>query len=187
VEHLQLIGAIIGLFAYVPLFVSIYNGKKQNFATWLLWSILDIILVSSLILQGGNYLLSLGYTIGAIAITILLISKKFVTWTWFETMITALAIVCMTIWWMSGPQAGTIASSLALAVASIPLQIHAAKHPESMPTLPYAFFLLANILSFIGGISWTIEERFFPGSSIVVTLLMLLLILRKYRRTKVDT
>lgn len=183
-EQLQIIGAIIGLCAYIPLFIDVQNGKEQSFATWLLWSILDALVVASLIYQHGNYKLSLGYMTGAIAITILLIYQRKVSWTWFETMIAILAIICMAVWWYSGPKAGTVASSLALAIASIPLQIAVLKNPKDAPILPYILFLVANIVSFLGGKSWTIEERFFPGSAIIVTLLVLLLAMRKPKTVK---
>jgi hypothetical protein len=182
-SYLQLIGAIVGLIAFIPLIADISKDKNnetnQNFATWILWAILDGIAAVTTIFQSGNFWLPLGYSFGGFAITILLIYRKRISWTKFESLIAVLVTICLSIWWYVGDKAGTLASTLAVMIASIPQLIDIAKNPSSTPRLVYFLFGLGGFLSFIGGKSWTIEERLYPANVIIVCFTALWLSTRK--------
>lgn len=179
-NYLQPAGGIIGLVAYTVLIVALFKtSTKQSFAAFLLWAMLDIIATITTIIEGGNYWLALSNAIGSSVITIILIFKKQVSWTWIETMTAGLVVACLIVWYTTGERAGIIASSLAVVIASIPQMVETFKKPANTPTSSYAIFLLANIVSLLGGRSWTIEERFYPACSIFLCLLIVVLSLRK--------
>jgi len=175
VKHsLQLLAGMIGFFAYVPLaFFILKNRAVQSFAAFFLWALLDSIATAATILHDGNYWLPLSNVIGSATIAVILISKKQVSWSWIETMTTFLVFVCLATWYTAGEKAGIIASSLAVVFATVPQMVETYKKPGNTPLKVYYIFLTANIISFAGGLSWTIGERFYAGCSIFLCLMII--------------
>ena len=176
-------GSLLALITYFPLWYQIKVGKtEQNRLTWGLWAALDIIATLTIVIQKGNFLLPVAYVIGSI-VTVYFISRtgKKATWTWFETMVTVLVIICMIIWCLVNSRAATIASSSALLIAGIPQLVDAWKRPQEMPFLVYASYVIANGLSTAGGKNWSIEERFYPATATILCFLFIVVIfVRKY-------
>src|ERR1035437_856764 len=134
-DLLQLVAGIIGIVASIPLLFGIYKNKVElNFAAFMLWALLDAIAAITIILQHGNYKLVLGYAFSASIVAISLAIKKQVKWSWIETLTTGLVVICLFIWYKSGDKAGTIVSSLAVIIASIPQIIETFLKPEKTPT-----------------------------------------------------
>lgn len=179
-EYLQLLGAIIGLSANIPLLIGIYKNKvEQNFVTWTLWFFLDFISVTTIFLQDGNYYLPLVYTIGSFSVACLVAFKKQFTWTWIETLVTILVFICIIVWWKIGPRAATIASVAAMVIASIPQIYATALRPSMAPTKIYLLFCLASILSLLGGTEWSVEQKLYPAGILSFALLITILSMRK--------
>ncbi|MBC7934715.1 MAG: hypothetical protein H7Y86_05060 [Rhizobacter sp.] len=170
---LQIIAGIIGFITYCFLCFKILKSKaEQNFAAFLLWAILSIITTITVSIEEGNYWLSLGNVLGETAIAILLIVKKKIAWKWIETLTALLVIICLVIWFFAGEKAAIVSSSLATIIASVPQMASTYKKPSQTPTGIYVSFLLANLLSLYAGKSWTIEERFYPASAVVICLVI---------------
>ncbi len=177
---LQLLAGIIGISANVPLFLGIVHSRiEQSFAAFMLWALLDTIAAVTTIFQHGNYMLPLGYSFTASAIAIALVVKKQLRWSYVETLTSFLVLICLAIWFFVGDEAGTIASSLAVIIAGIPQAVEIYKKPQSLPFWVYLAYLVAAILSFLGGKTWTVEERFYSGSVIFLTLGIILISFRK--------
>jgi|JI9StandDraft_2_1071091.scaffolds.fasta_scaffold04890_3 hypothetical protein len=184
-DYLQPLSGAIGILAYALLIIALFRTKtEQSFAAFLLWALLDGIATVTTILEHGNYWLALSNAIGSTVITILLMYKKQVSWSWVESMTAVLVVICLIIWYTTGEQAGIIASSLAVVIASIPQMVDTYKKPEATPTYIYLVFLTANILSFIGGSAWTIEERFYQVCAIFLCVVIGVFSLRKKRTTR---
>ena len=182
---LQIVGGVIGFSAYFPLTAGILKGAvRQSFAAFFLWAMLDTIVTATTILQGGNYWLPLSNVVGSVTITVLLIVKKQVSWSRIETMTAILVTACLIIWYTTGEDAGIIASSLAVLIASIPQMVETYRNPKATPLNVYLIFLTANILSFFAGKSWTIEERFYAGCSIFLCVMIVILSSRRARNFK---
>ncbi|GAB3226735.1 hypothetical protein [Spirosoma arcticum] len=183
-DYLPQIAGLIGLSGYVVLFVGLLKTKiEQSFAAFMLWAMLDIIATITTILEEGNYWLALGNAAGSTAITGLLVIKKQVSWSWIETMTALLVLVCLVIWFTTGEKAGLIASSLAVIMASVPQLVATYKKPWTTPTAIYVVFLIAAILSFIAGKSWTIEQRFYSGCAVFLCSVIVLFSLRKAHKS----
>lgn len=172
---------ILALGAYVPLWKQIRSGTaKQNLLTWILWGMLDAIASGTIIVQSGNFVLAAAFAIGSLltAVVIAHSDRKFL-WTWFETMVTLLVTTCLLVWYVSGSRVATIASTTALFVAGIPQLKDAWRRPEEVPTLPYAVWAVADILSLAGGKTWSIEERLYPLSALIICFAIAAVSLRK--------
>lgn len=177
---LQLLAGILGIIAYLPLIIGILKSKiEQSFAAFMLWGMLDTIATLTTILEGGNFWLPLSNAVGSNVMAILLVVKKQVSWSSIETLTSVLVVICLTIWYVAGETAGILSSSLAVVIASIPQMVETFKAPETTPTGPYVIFLTANIIAFIGGEAWTIEERFYPACSIFLCVVIVLFSIRR--------
>lgn len=176
-------GSLLALLTYFPLWYQIKIGTtEQNRLTWGLWGALDIIATITIIAQKGNFLLPAAYVIGSV-MTVYFISRtgKKSAWTWFETMVTLLVIICMVIWYFVNSKAATIASSSALLIAGVPQLVDAWRRPHEMPFLVYVSYTIANGLSTAGGKNWSVEERFYPATAAVLCFLFVVVIFaRKY-------
>ena len=171
----------IAVLIYVPLSIRVFAGKvKQNFATWLLWAILDGIAAATIALQDGNFVLPAVYALGSAGVTLSILRSKNFQWTWFETMVVCLVVVCLIVWGVSGARVATVASTLAVSIAAVPLMIEAWKEPWDQPFFTYSGFLVVSILAVIAGKSWTIEERLYPTACIVINIAVLACVARKF-------
>lgn len=173
-DILRISSGVLGLLMYVPFVVRILKdgGKGQSFAMWALWAVLDSTMTISLIVQGGNYLLTAGFSIGSIILALILLAKRRAVWSWFETLILASVVICLGVWKVSGPKMATVATTAAILIAGIPGAVELWRHPEAAVGRIWAGYAVANLLALFGGRSWTIEERLAPAVFTLQTLLM---------------
>jgi hypothetical protein len=181
--------ASLAIALYFPLCFKILRGDvRQNFATWALWTLLDVVVAGTLMVQHGSYSLAVAYTLGgAITVSCILVARGGALWTKFESFVASLVIICVILWSLSGPMIGTIASTLAMVIAGIPQLIETYRNPWSSPFGIYAGYFFANVLAAIGAKSWAIEERFYPCMAAAFCLLIALFAARRFsaRRTEV--
>ncbi len=176
-----LLGAVIGIVTYFPLCFKISRGLKQNLLTWILWAVLDGITFVSVFLQSGNFWLPGAYMLGSTSVAItLLVKKQERFFGWFEWTISFLVVACMVVWYFAGNQMTTVAGTIAVTLAGIPLFKDAYDRPEEIPLGTYTFFLVANFLSTMGGKDWSIEERLYPAACTAYCLILVLLALRRF-------
>jgi hypothetical protein len=179
-ESAQLLSGMIGILAYGLLIRALlHTSTEQSFAAFLLWALLDLIATITTMLAGGNYWLALANVAGSTAVTLVLIYRKQVSWSWVESTTSVLVIICLAAWYISGERAGIIASSLAVVIASVPQMVDTWRKPDATPLVVYLVFLTANIVALIGGRAWTIEERFYACCGIFLCSVIVLFSLRK--------
>jgi len=169
--------------AYSLLGRSIASGEsEQNLTTWGLWAVLDGIVTASIIAQGGSWGIPATYATGSMVIALAIARFGKARWTWFETMIASMVVICMIIWSLSGARNATIASTAAVVIAGVPQLFEAWEKPEDSPFSVYLLFALANILATAGAKSWSIEERFYPGVCFILCASYLVVMSRKFFR-----
>lgn len=172
---------LLALTLYIPLVWQILSRKvTQNLATFILWGTLDAVAAMSLFTQHGNWYLPAAYVGGCLLVIGSLIYVRTMKWTWFETLISVMVIVCIIGWWQSGPRMATILSTAGVVIAGLPQLWDSYTEPETQPFVIYWGFVLVNVLSTLGGKSWIVEERLYPASCAVLCFLVVLAISRKF-------
>ncbi|MBU6427211.1 hypothetical protein KGQ27_03165 [Patescibacteria group bacterium] len=165
------LSSLIALLLYYPLISGILKGEiKQSVATWILWVSLDTIALVSIIMQKGNYLLLVFYCTCGTIVTLSLVYKRLFSWTRFESFVLGLVVICLVVWGLSGSRWATIASTIAVCISGAPQIRDSWRTPDRTTGLIYMGYVLANSLSFFGGKTWTIEERFYPGMMALLCL-----------------
>jgi len=173
-DALKVSSGVLGLLMYAPLIRHAlrHNGAGQSFAMWALWAVLDTTLTLSIVVQHGNYLLPAGFAVGSMILSLILFAKGRFLWGRFEYTITALVIVCLCVWALSGSQMATIASSLAIVIAGLPAVVELWRNPQRGIAHVWLGYAAANLLALFGGSDWSIEERFAPGVFVAQTLVL---------------
>ena len=177
----MVLGCAITTITYVFLCYLLRKGQViQNFTSWILWAILDIILAAAVIHQNGNWPFIATYVLGCITVASTVYKTSIIQWTWYENLITGLVILCMVVWAISGAWTATIAGTFAVVVAGIPQLKDVWKKPKENSIFIYLGFLAGNIFSTAAGKDWSVEERFYPASMVLFCLLYVLGIGQKY-------
>ena len=171
---LKITAGLLALLLFIPLIIGILKdgAEGQSCATWFLWGLLDTVLTISVIQQHGNFLLPLGFSIGDVLLVVLLLAKGKLRWGKFETGILVMVIGCIVGWKMAGPKIATVAATMGICLAGLPGLFAMLKHPQRKVGNVWAGYILANALSFFGGTTMTIEERFAPGVFVLCSLAM---------------
>jgi len=174
-EILKLAGGLLALALFVPMILEIVRtrGAGQSFATWALWAILDVILTITLWLQHGNYLLSLGFAVGGVFLSVVLLAQGGWAWGKFETVIALMVFVSLAVWKFSGSRNAMIAVTTAICLAGIPGFVEMLRKPQPAAGKLWAGYTVANGLAFFGGTAMTLEERLAPTAFTGLSLLML--------------
>jgi hypothetical protein len=173
-DALKIAGGLGALVLFVPMAVEMIKdgGAGQSFATWMLWAALDTILTISLFLQRGNYLLPLGFAVGGIVLTTLLLVKGRFAWGRMDSVILVLVFGCLIGWRLGGAKTAAVAATTGICLAGIPGLVELWWNPQRKVGNIWGWYVLANGLVFLGGTSITLEERFAPGVFAVFSLLM---------------
>ena len=171
---LKIIGGVGTVLLFIPMAIQTVkeNGAGQSFATWILWAALDTILAISTIMKDGNYLLPLGFSIGGVAMTVLLLLKRRFAWEKLDNLVLGLVVVCLVVWYLTGARTAIIASTLATSLASIPGLIELWQRPQRRVANLWGWFAITNAVSFFGGTAMSIEEKFTPAIFTVLSLMM---------------
>lgn len=174
-DILKIIGGVGTLLLFIPLIIeTLRNSAGQSFATWLLWAALDSILTISTFLKHGNFLLPMGFAIGGVIMTVLLVVKGRFAWKRLDSLILCLVIGCLIGWKLGGVKTAIVAATLATCLASVPGLIEMWRDPQRKLANIWGLYALANVVSFFGGTAMTIEERFTPAVFSLLSLLMCL-------------
>ncbi len=161
-----LAGSVIAAITYVFLCVGVIMGTPQSFSTWIMWALIDIIAAISIASKGGSFLLPTVYAAGStlIFVSILIKFRKF-EWTWFETMIAGLVVICLAIYGVFGGIFGTIAATISVGIAGVPQFGEFWSNPEKnswQVFMVYSGFLASNVLTTLGGKNISIQEIYYP-------------------------
>ena len=175
-KFLGILSVAVGASAYIYMVIMTSRGTGEGLSltTFLLWSMLAWITGFTTMKQGANPAVPFIYAVGATATTIVLLYKGRVGWTYFDSLIAVLVVLCAVLWLTRGAKWALTLSVIAAVIAAIPFIIVTWKAPSSSPIIANSGFFFANILSFASAKAWTLEARLYPGANIVVCGLLVL-------------
>ena len=186
-EIIGILGGLVVLAAHIPLYIAILRKTATpSFATWSMWSVMAIILLSSQIMAGKQDPWGmLAVTVGTIGAAILLIVRGKKKWEMFDTFCLSLVAVAITIWVIAGPAVAQIASFSALVIAGIPTIKNVWKDPRNENRLTWGMFALGFGMTVIAVNDWSnLIIWFQPVGSTAFNLMIFALTLRRKPGTK---
>ena len=164
----------IVLISYSPLVYGVVtdNHSGQSFATWALWTTLDIITLSIAIKERKSYMVILTvFTMLGFVMTTILFAKHMISWGTKETIVCGAVIVSFAGWYYfqllkKDSWSATITATATEITAGIPLLIEIWKNdsPQTTTLLSFSGLFIANCLSIYGAKAWTVQDRLFSTS-----------------------
>lgn len=107
------------------------------------------------------------------------------TWTWLETLISILIIVCISVWIKKGIHQAVLWGIISESVVGFYLMIKTFNFPVVQYNLPgYLLFLLACIIALYMASDWSLEEVGYPISEIILTSLTIIPLIKKWKKEK---
>ena len=150
-----------------------------NVVSWILWTILDVVLVITAIAAGNKRpWLPLGYTFGAALVTIILWNRGLWEFGFAEGISILGVVTALVVWCFVSARGAIIIASIAKIIAALPQAYDFWITPNPSTWWLWSFVAVGCFLSIIGARSWTIEDRFFPVASGLFNLSMVILVLR---------
>jgi hypothetical protein len=170
----EIISVVFGVSAYTYMVVStiIGTGEGLSLTTFGLWAALAWITGFTMLKQGANPVIPMVYGTGSTLTALVLLFKGKYQWTMMDTVIAILVLVCIILWKTRGTKWALILSVVASMVAGIPFVIMTWKNPMGSPIIPNLGFLATNIFSFAAAKAWTLEDRLYTGTSIILCLFL---------------
>lgn len=172
---LGILGVVIGAFAYFYIIVTtaVGTGEGLSFTTFGLWSALAWISSFTMLKQKANPAIPMIYGVGATTTTIVLLIKGRYGWSNLDSVVTVLVVVCIILWLTKGPRLALVLSIVAGVIACIPFTIMTWEFPAKSPIVANSCFLLSNIFAFISAKAWTLEDRLYSGTNVVLCSLLI--------------
>jgi hypothetical protein len=174
-------GAATAVLVYISLTAKVL-GKSviQNFATYFLWGLLDIIAAIAIGMDHGNFLLPAIYALLSIGVCIVILHTGTFKWSRDETITSAFVFASIIVWFFMNGKMATIVSTTGVVVACWPQLKDLWKNPREAPVFEYMGFAVANALSTMAGHTWSIQERFYGAACTAAAVVIVLVGARKW-------
>ncbi|MES2930945.1 MAG: hypothetical protein V4665_04145 [Patescibacteria group bacterium] len=169
----------LAIIAYIPLAIAIIKDKEkgagQNFCTWVLWVILDIVQFICTVLAGGTYVMFFAF-IPCASIIMCLVFRYRKKMDDFEKIIAVLVFLCIVIWLLFGEYWAIVFQTLSQIIAGLPLLRDTwRKAKEFRKTLlPLSIFAIVHLLCILRKDGWSVEHTLFPAALEIFTLVSIL-------------
>ncbi len=166
------VSAIAAAIGYLIIIWGIVlRNDSQSFATWALWTVIDIIVLINTENAGADATLAWVFTIGTGATAIILLCKQHISWGGTDTfiaLVTGVCIilnVCIALHLCFDARTGIIIGTLAMMMAGIPNAITLyKKKPDVLIFAAVACMLIASAFTFCMAIATEkIESMIFTG------------------------
>jgi hypothetical protein len=185
-ELAGMIGGGIFFAAFVPYFIDILRGRtKPQRATWIIWTILGVLILLSYKSVGAQNTIWVAIA-GALCPAVILVLS---IWRGVggssKLDIAGLvgAAIGITAWWLTtSPFVGLVMFMLTDQVASVPTMVKLWHEPESESLPAWLLWLLSSIFQLFALEGWDLQVSIYPLSYLVGQIVIVALILRKYRR-----
>jgi hypothetical protein len=179
-EYIGLFGGIVAVSVLLHYAYNVICGKAPaaSIASWMMWTILGMILLVTTWQAGKPVWLPLGWTIGASLITISLLRRGQWIWQRTETLSAICAVLATLAWLTQGAVVSIVAGTMAMTFAGIPLLLDMVKTPIRA-TFPVWFFTCVACVCTLLASDWTLAGTFLPWSSLAYNGTLSLLALRK--------
>ncbi len=161
---------------------QIYSGKSEppNPASWILWWLIDTIVLITTYISGKPIGLPLGWSLGAGLVVFTIFKKGSWMWSYKETICTISTGLAVYFWLSLGAAAGVIAGAIAIFISGIPIFIDMIRTPYRKTLPVWAFTALACVFTLLGS-DGTLVGTIVGWESLVNNIVMSLVVLRDKR------
>ena len=188
----SVIGILAGIFATSSYFFyirAILQGKtKPHRITWILWSALSLIILSSYYYSGARDTIwvPIGETLGPIIVAILAFKMGTGGWSRLDKFCVTGVLLTVTVWWIfNSPLLALIASLCIDFFAAIPTIYKTFKDPNSEDTTAWICTATASVLNIFAIENFSFSIAVYPIYMITMNIVIVLLVSNKKRLFKI--
>lgn len=149
--------------------IKVWLGKATptSIASWVMWVILDVVILGSTLATGKPFALALSYVAGAAFVLVVHLKKGTWTWTYVETISAVGATVSTILWQTLSPEAGVIAGVVAMTAAGMPMLLFFYRHPDRQAFWVFMNVTIACTMTLIATWPWTIGGSLLCGGGLL--------------------
>lgn len=171
------LSVIAGLLAFIGIIPYIYGILREETkpakASWIIWTVLDIIVLAGMFAKHAVNGQILGATIGAAVIAILALKYGVPGWTKLDRFCFAGAILGIVLWQaFSNPTLGIITSLSVAFIGSIPTFASAWKDPKRENKLAWTIAFISSICAIIAIPQWTLAHASQPVTFFIIQMII---------------
>ncbi len=154
------------------------EAPPTGLASFLMWTILDSLLLVNTVRNGQPVWLPLGWVLGAGSVTIALRIRGKWAWTGRETLALVGATIATIVSMLASGRWGLVASTTAMLTASIPVTSDNLKSPVRATFMIWFTTVIACAISLLGS-DWSFDGTFLQWSSLIYNGAMSIIVLRR--------
>jgi hypothetical protein len=178
--QIGILAGVIGSLAYVPYIIAMIKRKTTpNKATWIIWSVLGIIIAASYYSAGAREtaFVPFGNAIGIVVVTLLALRYGEDGWTSLDKGCIIGAGAGLILWAAtSEPLMALYLTTMVDAIGGIPTIEKAWKRPESEDKLTWVMFVIANSVNILAIREWTLAIAMYPVYVLILSGVMVVLL-----------
>ena len=178
---------VFAIAPYSPLIVGLIkqDDDSQTFFTWFLYLILDCITMFSGIKQDNHsYALLLGFAVGSLIMSCILLYQGRTQLKLAETMTVGLILICICVWRGGDSYWAQRAGIISECIVGIYLARKTFKNPVvEYNMIGYIGFLFVSIISMTTSIismGWSVKEAGYATCEVILTIITLLPLFKKW-------
>lgn len=185
---LGIASAVIALSAIIPYIISIVENKTEPHPiSWCLWAVIGLVTLVTYWATGARDTIWLAVVNLVGPLTIAILSFKY----WdgkikrFDYVCLGISVTALLVWIFSGKASwGLTLNIVADCFAALPTIIKTYQNPESEDLKAWSIYLTAYLLGIAAAGKWVYGIIIFPLYLTVLALVMIILISRKFFKTK---
>ena len=177
-----IVAAVIALFAYIPYVQGTLSGKtKPNRASWIIWSIVGIIIAASYISAGATSTIWIPL-INAFCLTfVALLSFRYGEggWTALDKICLATSGISLVFWFLSGSPLIALGINIFIdAIGALPTIKKTYYRPEEENKAAWAIFFVAYTVNLLAIEEWNFEIAGYPIYLFILVAIVMALFIR---------
>lgn len=182
-----MVSGVVSLLSFVFYYISIFKGKTvPNQATWLILSIVGLIIFSSYYSLGERSALwlPLSFVVGPILIFILSIKYGVQKWSVFDKWCLFGAVTSLVFWFISGNAFLALSINILIdLLGMLPTIRKSYLNPETEEGFPWLLTCIASIVNIFAVSTWNFDTAIYPLYMLIInTMVVVIIYLRSIKK-----
>ena len=182
-ETLSVLAGMLYLVGFGPYIRGIFRGEtKPAKASWIIWAILDVVMLAAMIAKESVNGQIIGAAMGACTVAILALRYGLPGWSIIDRLCLLGAALGIALWWLfREPTVGLVVSTTVILIGSSPTFVSAWKDPTREDRTPWMLYFLSCLLALAAFPAWTWEDASQPiAFTLIESVMMYLLYVRPF-------
>ena len=175
---------LFSLACYVPYVKSVLTDKDihPTLSSWLSWLATDIAVLAGIMAAGEMAWQMVAYILGCLFVIAASVYRgAAVGWTRFDSICFGIVIVACLLWYLSGdPNVGIVTNIVAVLFGTTPVLRNLWRDPKREPFLSWILVGIGGMFGALAVPEWNIAGALAPVVYLVLQVLIILLICRKF-------